>query len=333
MFYARSGITSLQSAAHFIAESLVSSGLSVTSVNGAPASAVPASFNAITIAAGTACDPYAGSQPWSIGMSVSDNTLDVAVLPTGNFVNFEAPKVGTAKDDEQKDTDVLLGYLSRNGYKSNHFVDLEKSWKLVPDLMNDVGEPHVDGEAYPISVFISVTNHGIALCVWAESVTNLGTAFSWFCIQRPLSSLGAVLETSPLVCVFSSGGGVDGNPDVLDADGVQMFTVIEKDIGAATFHKSAVAFGPDSVPVINPLQQVALTRENKVLVFVAQSYNKARHVIPMQLDMLAYTSADVLSAGSQQNIKFAFSQSQIPYIALNANGKDQRGMRVLFPKQ
>ena len=333
MFYAQSGLTSLDSVTRFIALSLVNAGFTVTSVDGAPASSIPAALSSVTLSAATSVDPYATAQPWSMWLHATDNTLDAAVLPTANFVDYVPPVVGAGKDAENKDTNIRLGVLSRHGFDANHFIDLEKSWMLVPDLMNDVGETHVDGESYPLSVFISVTNHGIALCVWAESVTNLGTAFSWFVAQRPVSNLGAVLETSPLVCVFSSGGGVDGNPDVLDPDGIQMFTVIEQDIGAATFHKSAVTFGPDSVPVINPLQQVALTRENKVLVFVAQSYNTARHVFPMQLDMLAYTSADVLSAGSQQNIKFAFSPSQIPYIALNANGKDQRGMRVLFPKQ
>ena len=333
MFFTQSGLTSLNSVLKFIAQSLVSVGFTVDSVDGNPATSLPTDYASATLKATTSVDPYAVTQPWSIGISSSVNTLDVAVLPTSNFVNYGPPVVGTAKDDEQKDTDILLGSLSRNGYKSNHFIDLEKSWKLVKDLMNDAGEPHVDGEAYPMTVYVASTNHGIAICVCAESVTNLGTAFSWFVAQRPVSNLGAVLETSPVICVFSSGGGVDGDPDVLDVDGIQMFTAIEADIGAATFHKSAVAFGPDSVPVINPLQQVALTRENKVLVYVAQSYNTARHVFPMQLDMLAYTSADVMSAGSQQSIKFPFSATQVPYLALNANGKDQRGMRVLFPKQ
>ena len=333
MFYAQAGITDLAAVLHYVAQSLVSSGFTVTSVDGVAATALPQNCTAVTLSAPSSVDPYATQQPWSIGLSAGSTVVDVTVLPTANYVDFLAPKVDTAKDAEQKDTDVLLGYLSRNGYKSNHFIDLEKSWLLTADLMNDAGEPHVDGEAYPLSVYLSVTNHGVALCIWAESVTNLGTAFSWFVVQRPISNVGSVLDTSPLVCVFCSGGGVAGDPDVLDADGIQMFTVIEKDIGAATRHTSAVSFGPDSVPVINPLQQVALTRENKVLVFVAQSYNTSRHVFPMQLDMLAYTSADVLSAGSQQNIKFAFSPTQVPYIALNANGKDQRGMRVLFPKQ
>ena len=49
------------------------------------------------------------------------------------------------------------------------------------------------------------------------------------------------------------------------------------------------------------------------------------------LDMLGYTSADVLSYGSEVQLNPTKATNKTKYRGMNANGKDNRGMRLLLP--
>jgi hypothetical protein len=186
-----------------------------------------------------------------------------------------------------------------------------------------------DEASIPLTYTLSVTNHGIVFSMWAENQDGSGDCFNWFAVQRMVKDDGSILldEKSPLVCVFSQNGGGGVDSDTLVTLGIQYFIVCEQDIHAPTPPLSAVALTADSVPFINPIQQVAfLTNRNFVFKF-PQGLNTQRHYYPYSLDLIGYTSADVLSNKSVNDLTI-FGEART-YTALNANSKNNRGMRLV----
>lgn len=297
---------------------MITAGFSLVAVDGKTGTTVTPTAKTFYLLASDAVDPLYQNQKWGIILSASDadKTLAVNVLPDNqvNSTDYRAAK--------RSDT-VEIGRMSKSGLMTNFFIDLTNDWRM---------DPTADTSAYPLTYDFITTDHGIALHINAEGFDNTGTAFSWFVVQRGVQSTDTKPgDQSPLFAIFSCGGGLAGDPDTFKPDAIQRYTVIEEGIYSATVPLSAVQPTPDSAPIINPLQQVMIAEGNRAIVLFPQMINTQRYVYFATLDMLGYTSADVLSAGSEVQLNPLKATNKTKYLGMNANGKDNRGMRLMLP--
>lgn len=304
-----------QALAREIATKLKGAGFTVIGVDGAASATIGSSSKSICLQATTAVDTQADTQKWCVIIDSDDTKkyFDVAVVPLLQISKTFGVLARTAT--------ASIGKLSRDGLTANYFADFVNDWKM------DAG---ADLAAYPLSYDLVTTDHGFALQINAEGYDNLGTAFSWAVVQRGLTDgESAAGISSPLFAIYSNGGGQNGDPDTVNPTSIQRFVVIEKGINSATTPKSASQATADSAPIINPMQQVMLAEGNKAIVLFPKLINTQRYVYFVTLDLLGYTSADVLSSGSQVDLTPA--GTKYTYRGMNANGRDNRGMRLMFP--
>jgi hypothetical protein len=215
--------------------------------------------------------------------------------------------------------------------------------------------PKPDTAAHPYSYRLTVTNRGIALCCWEEGSDDFGDKFSWLVIQRPVNpTTGAILASkaskSPVFCVYSIGGGrpydiydlddkVFEDPTLATSDSqegrylwpkIYRFTVRENDVLRPTLPVLAGNHTPDNNAIINPFQQVSITEDNKYVITFPNGFNTDRHLYREELDLIAYTSSDVISQWSDVRIKVYGEATDRIYKAMHANIRDNRGMRMMF---
>ena len=88
----------------------------------------------------------------------------------------------------------------------------------------------------------------------------------------------------------------------------------------------------DYAAVINSKQQVAISEGNKYVITFPNGLNTSRYSYTHELDLLAYTSADVVSAGTEVPIQVYGEATPRVYIALSSNGPNNTGMRILLLK-
>lgn len=206
----------------------------------------------------------------------------------------------------------------------------------------------IDYEAIPMSYRLTITPRGIMCMLWVESRDNTGSAYSWFCIQRMVDDSGAVIDSgkAPLFCVFSEngGGGANGTGkgtilldsisyDALNApkpDGISQFVVREQDINAPDVPHSAVMDTADASRIINSVQQVSTSEDNQFILNFPKGLNTQRYSYPHELDLFAYTSADVISQWSETEVTVYGEASPRKYKAMNANHLNNKGMRILM---
>jgi hypothetical protein len=216
----------------------------------------------------------------------------------------------------------------------------------------------VDYGAFPMSYRLTITPRGIMCCIWIESRDNAGSSFGWFCIQRMVDSEGKTVVDgkSPLFAVFSENGGggakgdgsgtltLDGIPyDALNApkpDGINQFVVREQDINAPTIPHSAVMDTADATRIINSVQQVSTSENNEFILNYPKGLNTQRYSYSHELDLFAYTSADVISQWSETEVS-VYGETTVDeegntvplfrkYKAMNANHTNNKGMRILM---
>lgn len=292
-------------------------GFKLVAVDGKAGSTVLETSKQFYLTADKSLDPLYDEQPWGVQIAVeTDTKLSVHIFPI-NQLNT------TTYSPVARTSTATVGRLSTGGLSSTCFIDVVSDWGMSNDA---------NPAAYPLTYDLITTDHGFALHVNAEGFDNTGTAFSWFVCQRGVQSSDTKPgDQSPLFCVFSCAGGVKGNPDQFVASAVQRFVVIEKGVNAASEVTSACQPQPDSHAMINPMQQVSIAPGNRAVVLFPQLLNTQRYVYFATMDMLGYTSADVMSSGSEVTLNPTGATKGTVYRGMNANGKDNRGMRILLP--
>lgn len=88
----------------------------------------------------------------------------------------------------------------------------------------------------------------------------------------------------------------------------------------------------DYAAVINARQQVAITENNKYVITFPNGFNTARYAYTHELDLIAYTSADVISADTEVSITVYGEATPRVYKAIQSNGPNNTGMRILVLK-
>lgn len=212
-----------------------------------------------------------------------------------------------------------------------------------------------DGYAYPMSYRLTVSDRGFALFVWEEGHDREATLFSWVMAQRPVDNkTGQVYKTgkSPVHCVYGLMNNFSENPSWSDRGvyNIRRFIVRESDInvpyplGAVTRSSRAELPDENSIcmgvvathdtrdynAILNPMQQVSISEDNKYILTFPNGLNTARYAYAHELDMIAYTSADVVAQGTIVPVTVYGEAQPRKYAAMGANGPNNTGMRILM---
>lgn len=291
---------------------------------------LPASSTPFTPTAGSgkfvfdshaAINPMNATQPWRLLVDVTSTTanpgtgtLKIAVanpqqIPAdGSTTLFPGNAVG------QQNGDRVMGQLgaawSRQTGQALGDVFITRN---LANLTYDAGTTY--------SYFMVATDRGLALQVW-EDASDVSPSNSWFLIQSPVDKgTGVSLKTdnSPIFCVYSC-----------DSQEAQKFVVSESDVFRPTKSVSAEEDTINSAGILNGKDQVAIAKGNKYLITFPNRLNTDRYAYTEELDMIAYTSADVIAEESEIPVTVYSEGTPRIYRALKANGANNTKMRLLF---
>jgi hypothetical protein len=273
-------------------------------------------------------DVQDGEQPWLLFIVANDedDTLDFYAFTPTQLILGDLGEVRVAVSGNTGPDISVSGFMfkdsqTQTGGQTNHFFSYEQ-W----------GFENIDEEAVPLSYFLTITDHGLAFTLWAESYDRAGDKFGWWCIQRMVDAAGApvVDGKAPLFCVFSHDGGGGSDLNTVDANGILKFVVRESDVNAPTRPVSAAKDTADSARIINSVQQTSIYENGQFIINFPRSLNTQRYSYPHELDIIAYASADVTSQYATHEVT-VYSEAQArEYRAMNANHEDNKGMRIYF---
>ena len=214
------------------------------------------------------------------------------------------------------------------------------------DFSQEYGSTIADAQAHPISTSLTVTKYGVAFFIWLEGQYTMGNKHSWFCVQRlvdPNTGNIVPLTTAsrfPLFCLYSVGGGEPDNIPLIDdlAFGlnslptkvpcIYKMVVRELDINRPSMPVNACLPSPDQAPVINAHAQVSIYEDQTFSLTMPSNFNTDRYKYKEQMDMVLYTSANVISPFNTVVLN-VFGRNRT-YTAMLANLPDNTGMRMLM---
>ena len=341
----RSGFTRIPELFYAIIQDLASNGFDMVFPATIPAAPLPGTDYApfkVTLLASPLTDPLSATQPWSIQFDAKAVQYGDVYIATP----LQLPSDGTVAKNEkitQNDEALPVGMLNTTGKMPD--VD------LTEDQTNShfVYRSHrikdkSTAEAYPMSYRLSITERGIALVIWEDASDNQGTRHSWMCVQRPVDRLtGAPLIVGhcPLVAVFgmnvsvpATGPAILENPVIPVHLSIQpyKFIVRENDVLRPTIPVQADQDTEDSHAIMNSINQVAITENNRYVISFPNGLNTPRYAYTEEIDMIAYTSADVVSAYTDVPITVYGEGAARTYAAMQANLPFNTGMRLLLLK-
>lgn len=279
----------------------------------------------VTLEAGPTVDPLSETQPWRIAMKFTSTGIDINVATP-----YQLPDDGTIATASK-------GGLGKIGNIKNGKTEEQGSTLSGSDAIK------TPAESYPLSYRLTITNRGIFCLWWVEGEDANGSAFSWFLVQRPVNpTTGETLVTghAPVFCVYSTNGSGAYNPPGTPAQGknvglvdiadtINRFTVRERDVHRPVPAVPATLATVDYGPIMNAIQQVAIAENNQYILTFPNGLNTDRYAYKEELDMIAYTSADVISQYSEVEITVYGEATPRKYFALNANMPNNTGMRIL----
>lgn len=335
----KNNFTSVEKMAASLGTQLLSNGFEVISLDDQIADlTVGESVQKLLLRATTDVDPLVGDpqnpvegdQPWLLFIEANDTDdfLDFYALTPTQLIMDEAGvvEISISKSSSGGNTLSRSGFMfnnsqTENGGNLNHYFSYE-GW--------DFGE--LDEESIPLSYFLTISDHGIAFCMWAESYDGTGDKFAWFAIQRMVDNTGQIVVDgkSPLFCVFSHDGGGGDDLNEVEPLGILKFVVRESDVNTPTFPVSASKDTADSARIINSVQQTSIYEDGKFIINFPRSLNTQRYSYPHELDLIAYASADVTSQFATHEVEVYSEAQPREYRALNANHADNKGMRIYF---
>lgn len=279
-----------------------------------------------TLEATAATDPLAADQPWRIQLDcltiTSDQVGDIYMSSPLQLPNDGTVALLDKTDGSNAATKMPSGMLNVTGVQpasmapTTNYSDVHFIYRAdrIPDKPTAL--------AYPMTYRLSVTNHGVALAVWEDATDEDETPqFEWFVAQRPVNHLtGVPLATGhcPMFCLYGM------------KSKVSKFVIRENDVLKPTISVSADVDSEDSAAIINTKSQVSITENNRYVLAFPNGLNTARYMYTEELDMIAYTSADVVSQYSDVPITAYGEASARTYKALLANNRFNTGMRILL---
>lgn len=228
-----------------------------------------------------------------------DGTVAQLAKSAGMMTNELSGILGTAAATES----------GQVAFPQNHFID--RTNRLTAS-----SQP-----SYPMSYRLTVSDRGFALFVWEDASDSEGDKFSWVVVQRAVDSkTGATYVTgkSPVWCVYS----LDNN--------IWKRVVREADVLKPSLPVTALANSEDSRMIINGEASVSIDEDNKYIVMFPNGLNTARYSYTHELDLIGYTSADVVSQRSEVPLTVYGETEPRIYKAMSANGPNNTKMRLLM---
>lgn len=337
----RGGFTRTPELAYAILQDLLANGFTLSFPQSAPTAPVAGTAYAgfvATLHAGVTVDPLSASQPWRINIDSTKNSqqLDLVFASPAQLPNDGTVAVLNQSDYNSttysisgamtvapiaagllRTSDSLVPAptppLAQADNYANHFISRNCDKRITSDAV---------AINYPMTYTLSISDHGIALSVIEDaSDANAIPCASWLVVQRLVNrSTGAVKVDgkSPVVCLFS----LKNRPF--------KFIVREADVLKPTLPIRADIHSPDSRAVINVTKQVAITENNRYVLSFPNGINTARYMYTEEIDMLAYTSADVISMNAIVALSVYGEPAPRSFRAMNASLGDNQGVRVLL---
>lgn len=262
---------------------------------------------------------------------------------------------GNPMPSAQTDYIGLIGTMARTGSPTQLTQFLDRSSLQAAQWA-----------VYPMSYRLTITNRGFALFVWEQPTDTSGNRNSWIVVQRPVDNItGETILTGkcPVHCVYGLMGRRvnETHSDANGAFNIRRFVVREIDVVAPyPLRMEPVAGTPASTPpvkellpglhtpmmgadavrnnvdyaaVMSGVQQVSITEGNKYIVTFPNGFNTARHGYTHEVDLIAYTSADVVSQSTEIDLAVYGESENRKYVAMSSNGPNNTGMRLLLLAQ
>lgn len=282
--------------------------------------------------AGLTVDPLAATQPWRIRLSCgsTQNMFQVHVGTQTNIANDGTVySTGVFVQSSSEDT---VGQL-RRGAVTHTSLNTAGEAKFVLWHNNALyNEGDIPPNAKPFAYRLSITPRGIALVAWVEALDSDGDEFMWFVVQRPVDNNTGTVLTTGRCPVFAVWGVGTASTTALNPATAEIWrtTVREIDVDVPTSPKRATLHTPDAHAIINPVKQVAIAEGNQFVIKFPHGFNTQRYMYKHEVDMLAYTSADVISQWSETDVTVYGEAQQRTYKAMSANGPNNTGCRILI---
>jgi len=291
----------------------------------------------VTLEAGPLVDPLnktelENKQPWRVQIEVFDkHTCGITVGSQQALRVDGSASYGTAGSGSSKTltgpVGAIGGYYTKNNTTLATFApDVTKPDEAFLNRTSRVVMNTTDlSDSFPMTYSLSITNRGISLCVWEDFVSDSGAvAISWFVVQRPVNrDTGATIEAgkAPVFCLY----GVNNK--------IMRFVVRESDVLRPSDPVSATADSDYNNAIINGMEQVSISEGNKYVVNFPSRLNTTRYAYTYELDMLGYTSADVVSENTDVPLRVYGEAADRKYVSLMANGANNTGMRIVTIKE
>lgn len=313
----RTGFTDTQALAKQLSLDLAANGF--TSIW--PDATHPNETQKFTLEATTAVDSLADAQKWRINLTC--NTISNLRISVATPIQITSDGLVSYYDDGKTVAGNLgsvgADFIDRSTYEAVYQVPNQ-------DPMN--GTVENQNLSYPMSYTLVTTNHGIALAVWEAGSEISGKGWGWFVVQRSVDNqtgVPRVTGKAPLHCVF-------GFKQASGVKGMQgRFVVRESDISKPTLAVASDLDTTNSTRILNSIEQVAITEDGNFVVTFPTSLNTSRFSYPTdELDLIAYTSANVIGQGSKVTPTLYGEAQAREYTAQLASGPDNTGMRCLL---
>lgn len=329
-YFLKSGYTNICAVALDIGKCLQTAGYTVVGVDDSAGGSLPAdgadlSSLSFVVENTAAVDPCAETQTWRMKIE-STAAKDLRVIQaTDKQITDEGQVALFPGSKDHRMCELFSGGAPKSGDgggANTFFTYVDQANEATP-------------EAAPLSLMVVVSKHGVSVCIWVEAMDNVGDAFSWFVTQRGVGTDGASNKAgkAPLWTVYSCGGGgvVDvDKPAQLPAQLISQFVVCEDDVHAPTKPLSANADSPDGTRLMNVHQQVSMTEDEKFNLSLPRDLCTQRYFYPLELDLIGYSSADVISQYASSQVRMYGEDADRTYKAMQANATNNKGMRLLF---
>lgn len=240
--------------------------------------------------------PDNGQQSWLVASSDTAGPLGVV---GGNYTD------GTGVNRKPNITDIKQGFLNRKNRVMAGSVDLSAS--------------------YPLSYYLAITPRGVFLDVWEDLTTDtLAIPHAWILVQRPVDrKTGVVITTgkAPVFAVMSVGGTIS------------KMVVRESDVLRPSISYDATVDTINSAAVINANEQVAISENNQYVISFPARLNTPRYAYTYELDMLGYTSSDVVAENTYLPLRVYGEAADRRFVAMHASKPNNAGMRIIALNQ
>lgn len=294
---------------------------------------LPAQGSTLTVTGGVAVfvmestaaiNPLHDTQPWRIRVAITAQDQMIVVIAgrsqisdTGEVFDFPS----TASSNTRANVMGLLGtaFLPQGSSSTPAGTTF-----IGRGVSSNESESYRENLGVTYGYTLSVTDHGVVFYSW-ENSTEASPKVSMFCVQSPVNKdTGAPLIDlkSPIFCVYCC----DGAP-------YKKFIISESDVHTPTKSVPAGEDTVNSAAIINEEDQVAVKLDNQYLITFPNRVNTERFAYSEELDLIAYTSADVIGEDTVLPITVYGEQNPRLYRAMKANGPHNSKMRLLVIQQ